>query len=233
MSMKVLLCDDDSMFLKEMEEVLKEYFKESMEIFRCTERVELLSYLNKEEKLDILLMDICLEQDDGILMAKDILKDYPDLSVVFVTGYPDLYYEKVFLDVRPYGFIKKPVDWELLIKLLKKLIREKEDPANWFFIKTKYEIKKVAVWDIYYMESHKHSVLIHTKKETYTMYGRLSDVEKGLPDHFFHCHKSYLVNAEHIRSYEGDRFWLDNDVEITISQSRRKEIRQKFFAWLG
>lgn len=231
--MKVLLCDDEPASIKEMEMLLKEHFADSLQIYGCTGREELLKILKREDTFDILLMDICLEQDDGILAAKEILKDYPELSVVFVTGYPDLYYEKVFLEVRPYGFVKKPIDRELLTGLLEKIIREKKNPANWLFIKTKHEIKKIAVSDIYYIESHKHSVLVHMKDELYTTYGRISELAKELPEHFFHCHKSYLVNGEHIQSYEGSAFWLDNGVEIGISQSKRKEIRQNFFSYLG
>lgn len=231
--MKILLCDDDPVFIKEMRILLEEHFADSLRIYSCTGRKELLNILKKEDGIEILLMDICLEQDDGIQAAKEILEAYPDLSVIFVTGYPDLYYEKVFLEVRPCGFIKKPIDRELVTQLLEKMIREKKNQVNWIFIKTKYELKKIVVSDIYYVESHKHSVLVHMKDELYTTYGRISDLAEELPEYFFHCHKSYLINAEHIQSYEGDSFLLDNNVEIAISQSRRKEIRRKFFEYLG
>ena len=53
--------------------------------------------------------------------------------------------------------------------------------------------------DIVYVESYKRYLLIHTKKDEYKQYGKISDMEKMLCEKgFLRSHKSYLVNLEHV-----------------------------------
>lgn len=230
--MKILLCDDEITFLEEVRNFLRENLPGNAEICFSCNRQEAEVLLENEE-FDLLLMDICLEDDNGILVAKDLIEKYPYLPVIFITGYPDLYYEQVFLNMRPWGFVKKPVDKRLLLELIKKSIQEREHLLKqWLFVRTKSGYQKIPVQEIYYLESRKHTILIHLNDKVYETYGRISDMECRLPEWFIHCHKSYLVNARHVQSYQGGSFIMDNAVNIVISQSKRKETRQKFLDYL-
>ncbi|MDY3765332.1 MAG: LytTR family DNA-binding domain-containing protein [Lachnospiraceae bacterium] len=231
--MKILICDDNLSFTQELKQALTEQFTQQTQIYTCQDRQALLSLLSNEGEFDLLLMDICLIEDNGMQLARDILETYPKTAVIFITGYPDLYYEKVFLNVRPYGFVRKPVKKNLLFSLIHQCIEEREKTWNDCMVfKTKAGIQKIPVSTIWYLESQKHIVLIHTKSEVYETYGQLSSMQKMLPAYFLYCHKSFIVNAHYIRSYEGDRFYLKNGTSIPISQLRRKDTRIKFFQYL-
>lgn len=175
-------------------------------------------------------MDICLKEESGISLARELLERYSNIDVIFITGYPDLYYENVFLDVRPYGFLKKPVNEEILVSLIYKYYHERE--TFYYFFKTKNGLEKIKVLDIYYIESQKHKLFIHLKNEILETYGRLSELALSLPDYFLYCHKSFLVNAKMIKNYDGESFMLENREKIRISQLRQKEIRKKFMQFL-
>lgn len=227
--MKILICDDDIIFAENLRQLLMRQLPDTTEYCVCQNRAQMI----RQEDFDLLLMDICLEEDDGIQLSKSILQKHPHASVIFITGYPDLYYEKVFLSVRPCGFIKKPVDEQLLLSLIRQIIQEKEEPSHdWIVVKTRNGRTKISISQILYAESQKHRLLIHMSSEILETYGKLSDMEAALPDTFFRCHKSFLINARHIKTYEGNRFVLDDGTYVEISQTRRKEIRQKFFRYL-
>lgn len=231
--MKILICDDDLNFAGNLEHFLSKKLPEGIQLYTCRDRNQLMDLLSEEAAFDLLLMDICLEQDNGIQLSKTILEQFPSTSVIFITGYPDLFYESVYLTVRPCGFIKKPVNQDLLLSLIRQIIQEKKENArDWILLKAKNGMKKISASKIRYVESQKHVLFIHSGAEILESYGRLSDIAAVLPDYFLHCHKSFLVNADYIHSYEGDHFLLDDGTHIGISQARRKEIRQKFFHYL-
>lgn len=231
--MKILVCDDDADFLQQLMCFLRTHLPSDIQLYDCRDREELMELLSEEEGFDLLLMDICLEKDDGIQLSRTILEQFPWTSVIFITGYPDLFYESVFLTVRPCGFVKKPVNEELLLALIDQIIQEKEEKVqDWILLKTRSGMKKVSASRIRYIESQKHMLFIHCGQEIWESYGKIKDTTAVLPDYFIHCHKSFLINAHCIQSYEGTYFILDDGTRIAISQARRKETRERFFRYL-
>ena len=231
--MKILIVDDDLQFSESLQLLLHEGLDEAaVSVCQCGEQLE--ERMEAEGPFDLLLMDIRLEGEDGIALARKMTEKYAHLPVVFITGYPEQYYEKVFLSVRPSGFLSKPVKKELLFELIHRLMQEKKEYEHqWLTVKTKSGVERLSVSGIIYLESEKHLLKIHSTSGIFEVYGRLTDLAEALPDSFFHCHKSFLVNASHIRSYERDRFVLLDGTCIPISQLRRGEIRRKFFHYLS
>lgn len=236
MNIKLLICDDDLIFAEALRQFLSEKLPDTVRFQVCGDRNGLMKLLEENHHCDLLLMDICLEEDNGISLAKELLTCFPQMPVIFITGYPDLYYEKVFLSLRPYGFVKKPVNEQLLLTLIdraaEEIRRTRQDSRQWILLKTKNGIEKISVAQIRYVESRKHMLIVHGIRNIWETYGRLGDMAAEMPDYFFYCHKSFLVNAHYIQSYEGSYFTLDDGSHISISQNRRKEIRMKFFEYL-
>lgn len=231
--MKILICDDDYHFAEELKKYLLVELPADAQLYLCSDREELTGLLSAVKGIDLLLMDICLEQDDGILLSKKILEQFPEISVIFITGYPELFYETVYLSVRPCGFVKKPVNRGLLLSLVRQVIQEKQkENRDWIYLRTQGSVRKILPFSIRYIESQKHILHVHNDKEILESYGRIKDIFDLLPDYFFHCHKSFLVNAHYIQNYVGDHFVLDDGTHISISQTRRKMVRQQFFQYL-
>ena len=236
--MKLLICDDDPAFLEQIHVFLRRNLPDSFQLELTGGREELFGRLEADAAYDLLLMDIRLEerQEDngnGIETARQVLEQYPQLPVIFITGYPDLYYERVFLSLRPWGFVKKPVNWELLLAVVQKCLREQEENKRQCLpVRTKKGVTQLPVREIRYVESQGHVLTVYMKGESHEAYGRIAELQKLLPAYFIHCHKSFLVNPVYIKSYENKVFVMEDGAKIPISQARRKEARQKFFDWL-
>ena len=84
-----------------------------------------------------------------------------------------------------------------------------------------------------YMESRGRVVRLCTDEEILESYDKLDTLTGQMDERFLQCHKSYVVNMDRVRQFQGDRFLMENGVEIPISQSRRKDVRQRFLAYLG
>lgn len=65
-------------------------------------------------------------------------------------------------------------------------------------------------------------------KESDEIYGLMDDIYSMVKaNRFLYIHKSVIVNYDYIRKLEYERVILHDGREFSISQSRRKDIREK------
>lgn len=86
--MRVLLIDDHVLFAQSLAIALSDFSE--IERFSNTKDISRLETVMAQEKPDILLMDINLgklTQEDGLLLAEQILKRFPEQKIVILSGY--------------------------------------------------------------------------------------------------------------------------------------------------
>jgi DNA-binding LytR/AlgR family response regulator len=91
----------------------------------------------------------------------------------------------------------------------------------------------VPLREIYFIESHKHAVSVHTGGETVVAYARLEDILHTLPVGFFQCHKSYIVNMSRIRRFQSSDILLKNGERVPVSRARYAETKEAYFNFIG
>lgn len=114
--MNIILIDDDKLVTSSLKMILETDSDISVLATGCN-GVEAIS-LYKEQHPDVLLMDIRMEQMTGIEAAKDILKQYPDAKILFLTTFLDDEYIIDALKIGAKGYILKQ-DYETIIPALK------------------------------------------------------------------------------------------------------------------
>ena len=83
--MNVLLVDDEPTILKMMKTMLQSV---RFQVFDALHAKGAL-VLAQDNKIDILVCDIVLDKDmDGFTLARSIQTDYPNMAVVFISGFP-------------------------------------------------------------------------------------------------------------------------------------------------
>lgn len=91
------------------------------------------------------------------------------------------------------------------------------------------ELGTFYVDDIYYVEAELSKIHLVTEKEEYVIPISISETEKLLEeDGFIKTHRSYLINANHIKEIKHRLVILDNGQELPISKYRIKEVRVKY-----
>lgn len=73
---------------------------------------------------DVVLTDVKMPVMDGLAFSKIFHDKYPDMQIVFLSGYNDFEYVKSALAVEACGYILKPLDPEELKSTMEK-VREK------------------------------------------------------------------------------------------------------------
>jgi DNA-binding LytR/AlgR family response regulator len=76
----------------------------------------------------------------------------------------------------------------------------------------------VKIKDILFIESCGKKIVIHTESGPVECFGQISDYESF--QRFFRCHRSYVVNMEHVIRYNANTITLSNQKEILMSRRR-------------
>lgn len=232
--LKLAVCDDSLLFLQEMREALESDQRVGkVDVYEDPEN--LMEDIDKGEKaFDAIFMDIELEKEEnGIEYVKEIFRKAPEIPLIYVTGYHDRYVQQVFLnEANLEGYLMKPLDREILGQYLDK-ISEKKSTKHMLCFSIKGKPYMIGADHILYLESDNHRVVIHTEEQTYSVYGKLSNIQKQLPASFIQCHKSFLINMNRVKYIEGNEICFSDGRRVPISKIHRERVRKSYFLHLG
>lgn len=201
---------------------------------------ELRKYCSGEELLeanlkdvDILLLDIKMDNINGMDVARKIREYGNKMEIIFITSLID--YVQDGYEVKAYRYLLKPINFEELKKHLLTCIKEiKLNKKNYIIIKNKSNTYKINSNEITYIEVQKKDMLIHTINKNFQVKYSLEKVEKDLNlDTFVRCHKSFIVNLSYVENIKSNIAILESGEEVAVSRYRYKDIKTKFLKFLG
>lgn len=235
--MDIAVCDDDRVFLDEMKQVLSDC--RNIGFIECFSDIELFRKSVMDGiKYDAVLMDIdWKEAKNGIDYGEWLYSKSPRTSLIFVTGYSEQYIEAVFMqNTKIAGYLKKPVNKNNLQRLLERITDDKKKISDeTMVVKQRGKVISLLYKDICCIESTGHNVIIHTLNEEISVYDSLQNVVKNLPDNFFQCHKSYVVNFDYVKVIDENEVVLSRGnivKKAQVSGRRKKKMEEAFFDYL-
>ncbi len=231
--MNVIVCDDSNSICIEINNYIKQNF--NFNLFLCNNKTELLQTINScNADIQAIILDIVLENEiNGIDVANEIHIQFPNIKIIFLTGYDDMYYDKIFSTFQPYGFIAKPIQYNILNFFLRKLSLAYTQKNKTLDFVSNYKEYKIPVKRINYIQSVKRVCEIITDKETFSAYLKISEIVDLLTEDFIRCHQSYIVNLSYIKSLEKNQFITNNNEFIPISKKYYYEVRKTYTAYLN
>ena len=229
---KVAICDDEINQCAELEKEIIHFFEKRAENCEIEVWYDSASLCGKIEEYnpDLLFLDIELPDNDGVYVGKYIRETLNNdrMNIVFISHKTS--YAMELFQVHPYDFLIKPIDTNILYNTLNKILRL-EDVQNKEF---RYTFNKVG-YSIPYGEimcfSSRNKTITISKidGENRSYYGKLSDIVSTLPFQFVCISKSYIVNIKYIKSWKSDLVILENDMEISIAQSKRADFKKAIY----
>lgn len=210
----------------------------------CIDSVECFEKPPEEsqKEYEVVFMDIDWHQEvNGIDFANKLCERYPATQIVFVTGYNDRYSQDIFLsNANLCGYLVKPVDNKRLERLLRKASEQRKAAkktclSKEIAIQTGDSIELVNTNSITYVESNAHKIIIHLinhSNESISLYAKLDDYAANLREGFIRIHKSYLVNALHIKKLGYSSVILKNEIELPISKRNAVIVKEEFFKYM-
>lgn len=228
---RIGICDDDETFCWQTEEHIRTYcdkynLQAETQIFLSGK--SLLECYNSEKPFDLLLLDIEMEELNGIAVGQKLRTDLANeiTQIVYISSNNS--YAMQLFKIRPMDFLIKPVTETDIEQMMNTYCQLFVQNTNYFEYKNGKNICRINQKHILYFQSEGRVIHMYTINGTEMFYGKLSNVLNELNPRTFCCvHKSFVINWNYVAEYRLDKIILSNGVVIPISQSKRSSVREQ------
>lgn len=173
----------------------------------------------------LLLLDIQLDGDDGVEMARFLREHQINASIIYITDHPGFALDS--FPTYPLEYLLKPVDEERLAAALdwdwqQRHIRPKRPVMQ-------VGSRVIPLDEIIYLETSGRKTAIHTQKDRIEYTVPLSKLKEEFQKQGF-ClsHFSYLVNLAHVARVERDALTLDTGESIPVSRRYYQDFMARY-----
>lgn len=233
---KIVVLEDEPSQARRMAEFLRKYESSLANVSFSVEHYSNgLALLNAYScDADVVFLDICVPDMQGMDVARAIRKTDPNVMIVFVTNLIE--YAVEGYSVRAFDYIVKPVSYPIFSAKMDRIMRilttRKTDIS--LKLKTKEGIVRIEADDILYLEVRNHAVYIHMGQgKSIRQWNSLANYEKILQKAYFaRCNSCYLVNLKYVQGIQGDSVIVAGQM-LTISIPRRKAFIEAFSQYTG
>ncbi len=230
--LKIAICDDEKNVCDYIEKRTRDY------LAKVDEEAELAVFLDgtplidhckeKPDDFDIIFLDIKMKTVNGVDCAKQLRDSGVDALIVFVTSSAEYVFSGY--EVKAFRYILKTDLVNAFDRIFGECLKElSKSDESFYTVKTASAVKNIPLNDIFYFESNKRVLIVHTKNDEYSFYGKLDQVEKDLEGKdFIRTHQSYFVNAKKIKSVSKDSAELLNGELLPVSKSKASAVKNAY-----
>lgn len=233
---KIAICDDISDHLKTAEKMVTDFMNDIGEKFKIqlfNHAELLLSEIEKDSyQPDIAVLDIEMNGEDGICLAKKINRSIPQCRIIFLTSYIN-YAPDVYETDHVWFVVKKQAGTHFAPAMKKAIssIDKGETTVPAIVIKNRNAYIAVHIDRILYISKiGRKSYIKCSDGEYYDTRRPDLLIRDHLRNQFIHCHQGYWVNKNMIKELNHEEFILNDDKKIPISRTFREQARKEFFS---
>lgn len=247
---KLLIVEDESIVARHIAFELIDSGYEIADMVPSVEEAKQLLAQNSD--IDIVLIDIMLKGGQtGIVLAKHLDVNYPEIPYIFLTSYADTpTINLVKSTTTPYAYILKPFNKRQIVVSIEMALENfsKRKPeldvlastnfkptpnqalkiSDSLFLKKDNHFERVLLKEILFLEAESNYTTIHTQCGRFVYSMVLKKIEALLlPDFFLRVHRSYVVNINTINGFEGNMLLIDNK-KIPVSKTYKNQVFKLF-----
>ena len=203
---RIAVCEDAPDNRQLVANLLEECYHGEFQVDFYEEASDLLGDWKRAGKRlqDILLMDIRFRDEDGISIVRELQKNFGQVYVIFMTGFPE-YAEQAF-EREPISYLIKPLTGERLrLAIDKGIMRIQKEEGITIAIPMKEGIICLIARDIIYIESNLRVLEIHGQNQNWTVKMKFSELIDKLPEQFVRVHQSFAVNLDYVTALKGHK----------------------------
>jgi len=233
----IAICDDEIEVGAEVERIVTDVLrglKVTHDIDVYFSGKELQRKIKEGVYYDLIFLDIMFakEEINGVDVGKFIREICQNnLTSIVYMSWSSRYSMQLF-EVRPLNFLIKPLNRKDVYRVFQTYLKLHKIWAKEFSYKKKVETFKVQASDIVYLESFDRKCILQmVKGKRDEFYGSLKKIYKEQLEgmDFLFIHASYVVNYDYIASLSSTEVLLTDGSTLQISQSKRREVREKYF----
>ncbi len=228
---RILICDDEAYYLRDLSEKLKGYLQDRKIDAEITASLHADAVARQKMPYDIAFLDIQMRPLDGITLARTLRQYNERIIIFFVTAFPE--YQDDVMDFQAFRFFEKPIRSERLYTGLDKALQYRDSLFVDVYVKTDSYVKKLHMDDILVVKTEGREICVVTGQETYTLWDTLEEWETKLnAPYFYRVHKSFLVNLHHVRQYSYKEIMMSNGEYVPIPSRKQSAFHRVWFDYL-
>lgn len=235
---QIAICDDEGIWRTRLKDILIPWLElndiaHHISQFSCGEE---LSSAYAKARFDLIFLDIEMPGMSGMETAKAIRRIDYHSKIIFLTAYPDYVFQSY--EVQAFHYILKPYNGEKLLSVTKRAIKElNKEARDFYLIPNGSGNVRINLRDVLYFYSDKRMIVavpskrapvesipqepIASPRENLCFYGKLDDVQKGLPDYYCRIHQRYLVNLNQVVATEENAVWVGSET-LPVSRTHKQ-----------
>lgn len=222
----IAICDDEKSMAEKMEKMTADFFRKKNAGISIVQYASGEELLKSSEKTDLLFLDIGMQGLDGIETARRLRQQGYQGFLIFITVLKEMVFQS--FEVRPFEYFVKPVEPAQFERTMERLFLSMQDHVppgkENLLVQKGYESNIISFQDIVCCEIIDRKVYLYlVTGEVIDYYDRMEKLEKKLDERFFRCHRSYLINLNHLKSYRNNTAYMANGKEIPVSRLRNRE----------
>lgn len=230
--MRIAICDDEEAQRLLLQKYVEEWAQENgihLETRLFVSGENFWFAWEDDSAYDLLVFDIEMGKLSGMELAAQIRRKDEEIPILFVTGY-DSYMAQGF-EVAALHYLLKPLRKEKFFAVLDKFnrIRRRTQEEKILF-RTEEGPLSLPASKIWYIEAMAHQCVLYTEDASHVLCSSIGEMVKQLcgRQEFVRCHRSYLVNMQHISALVKPELVLDDGRRLPVSRSAEKAVGQAF-----
>lgn len=197
---------------------------------------EVLKVAMDSNTVGLYFLDIDLGSDiTGLTLAQEIRKFDPRGFIIFITSHSEMSFLTFQYKVEALDFIIKDNTSKIQARIIECIINVNERYTSLhnnvqknFTIKINDKSIVTDYKDILFFETsvNIHKVVLHALNRQIEFNGKLKIIEEQLDDHFYRCHRSYIVNLDNIKEINTSHYTIEmiNGEQCLFSTRLKKKL---------
>lgn len=220
--MKIAIVENEELQAQNLQEFLHKWLQEHnilYEIVHFKSGEEIIA--SKIKNFDLVFMDILMDGIDGVTTAHKLRELGFNGQLVFLTSFAEYVFEGY--NVHALNYLLKPVDYSKVAKCIEYVIKSLD--AGLYTFQHRECVYRIPFSEIICFSSDNHYTQIITTQGTYRQMEPLRKIYSYLPEQFLYCHRTAIINIEHVLMLNGRELLLSNKMSIPVSLTHLQNIR--------
>ena len=187
--------------------------------------------VQKAGLLDVAIIDVTMQ---GALEAARLLRrQFAKIEILVIADVSVSPVQYMHPSIRASALLLRPESmvWEDTMRdfyeQLPAVREQQESQRNVLWIKNREGPFRIPFEQIYYLEAREKKVFVRTRQEEFGVGETMERLAEQLPENFVRCHRSFVVNAEHITQIRLSEslLYLGKELFVPISRTYKERFK--------